>query len=468
MTSSRSMRSEQRTPSRCYWRSCIWAPRICRSILHCPPNAAVRFSTTRNRVLVVESRDSPASTPSTSSLCSGDLAYVLFTSGSTGRPKGVAMRAAAVAALIDWHVAHPRLGKPMRTLHFAPLSFDVSFQEILSTFATGGTLVVANDSERRDPWALLDLIEREQIERAFLPYVALQAIADAATSSGRSAPTPLIDIVTAGEQLRITPAIRAFSRRCQTQCYTITTDRPKHTSSPRTNSLATARAGRICRRSERRFHTCASVSAIDDAAGRRRVIARGDCLARGYINRPELTAERFVEHDGQRWYRTGDNVRRHADGTLDYLGRLDDQVKLAGYRIEPAEIEAVIARHPHVAQVAVVAVGAGSEKTACRAHRSARQHDRRTPSSLAHCSACARKRFRRIWCRRNSPSTRCCRSRPAAKSTAAASRTKKRKPPSRGMTVHPLAEQITSLGSSCSASRNSARMPIYSTTARVR
>ena len=107
------------------------------------------------------------------------------------------LRTAAVAGLIDWHVAHPRLGKSARTLHFAPLSFDVSFQEILSTFATGGTLVVASDTERRDPWALLDLIERERVERVFLPYVALQAIADAATSAGRSAPPSIQDIVIA-------------------------------------------------------------------------------------------------------------------------------------------------------------------------------------------------------------------------------------------------------------------------------
>ena len=79
----------------------------------------------------------------------GDLAYVLFTSGSTGRPKGVAMRTAAVAGLIDWHVAHARLGKSARTLHFAPLSFDVSFQEIVSTFVTGGTLIIASEAERR-------------------------------------------------------------------------------------------------------------------------------------------------------------------------------------------------------------------------------------------------------------------------------------------------------------------------------
>ncbi len=292
----------------------------------------------------------------------GDLAYVLFTSGSTGRPKGVAMRTAAVSALIDWHVAHARLGKPARTLHFAPLSFDVSFQEILSTFASGGTLIIASEAERRDPWALLDLIERERIERVFLPYVALQAIADAATSAARTAPSTLQDLIIAGEQLRITPAIRALfgalpsavlhNHYGPTEAHVVTAHELSGDSSrwPDLPPIGTALPHVRIRLGD------------DDAANEGELLLGGECLARDYINRADLTAERFVERDGQRWYRTGDNVRRNADGSLDYLGRLDDQVKLAGYRIEPAEIEAVIGQHALVAQVAVVAVGSGSEK----------------------------------------------------------------------------------------------------------
>ncbi|HEV7490284.1 MAG TPA: AMP-binding protein, partial [Rhodanobacteraceae bacterium] len=139
----------------------------------------------------------------------GELAYVLFTSGSTGQPKGVAMRRASVAGLVDWHRHHPRLGKPARTLQFAPLGFDVSFQEIFTTLATGGTLVLPSEAERRDPYALLALLKRESIERLYLPYVGLQALAEAAATGGET-PGALRDVVTAGEQLRITPAIRAL------------------------------------------------------------------------------------------------------------------------------------------------------------------------------------------------------------------------------------------------------------------
>jgi amino acid adenylation domain-containing protein len=312
--------------------------------------------------LIIDSRDTPSAQSNTASMRRGDLAYVLFTSGSTGRPKGVAMRTDAVSALIDWHVAHPRLGMAARTLQFAPLSFDVSFQEILSTFATGGTLVMASEAERRDPWVLLDLIERERIERVFLPYVALQAIADAATSTGRLPPASIADVITAGEQLRVTPAIRALfaavpnavlhNHYGPTEAHVVTAHELVGDSTrwPDLPPIGTALP-----------HVRIRIGA-DDTADEGELLLGGHCLARGYIHRPELTAERFVELDAQRWYRTGDNVRRNADGSLDYLGRLDDQVKLAGYRIEPAEIEAVIGAHAHVAQVAVVAVGTGSDK----------------------------------------------------------------------------------------------------------
>jgi acyl-coenzyme A synthetase/AMP-(fatty) acid ligase/aryl carrier-like protein len=272
------------------------------------------------------------------------------------------MRTDAVSGLIDWHVAHPRLGKAARTLQFAPLSFDVSFQEILSTFATGGTLIVASEAERRDPWALLDLIEREHIERVFLPYVALQAIADAATSAGRVPPSSLADVITAGEQLRITGAIRAlFSALPDSVLHNHYGPTEAHVVTAHELAGDSAHWPDLPPIGKALPHVRIRID-DDDTAEEGELLLGGDCLARGYIHQASLTAERFVHHSGERWYRTGDSVRRNADGSLDYLGRLDDQVKLAGYRIEPAEIEAVIGGHAHVAQVAVVAVGTGSDK----------------------------------------------------------------------------------------------------------
>jgi len=286
----------------------------------------------------------------------GELAYVLFTSGSTGRPKGVAMRTRAVAHLLGWHRAHARLGRAARTLQFAPLSFDVSFQEIFSTLATGGTLILPSDAQRRDPWALLELIEQERIERIFVPYVALQGFAEAALSASRT-PAALRDVITAGEQLRITPAIRALFDAAQ--------DRVLHNHyGPTEAHVVTAHelsgdpAGwpELPPIGAPLPHVRVQIvvePASDNGEGE--LLLGGDCLAAGYINRPELTAERFVDRDGARWYRSGDRVRWNAHRELEYLGRLDDQIKIAGYRIEPAEIEAVLCRHAQVAEAVVVA-----------------------------------------------------------------------------------------------------------------
>lgn len=291
----------------------------------------------------------------------GELAYVLFTSGSSGRPKGVAMRSAALAKLVAWHVIHPRLGKAARTLQFAPLSFDVSFQEMLSTFATGGTLVLPTEDERRDPYALLALLARERIERLFLPYVALQAIAEA-VSAGGEMPSTLRDVITAGEQLRITPAIRALfmalpdgvlhNHYGPTETHVVTSH---ELSGDPTAWSELPPIGRPLPHVRIRLVDIALGPVAAGTEGE--LLLGGDCLAEGYIHRPELTAERFIELDGSRWYRTGDGVRDDGDGILVYLGRLDEQIKLDGYRIEPAEIEAVLCRHSAVAEAAVVVVG---------------------------------------------------------------------------------------------------------------
>jgi amino acid adenylation domain-containing protein len=302
--------------------------------------------------------DSEAPLPSIDSLTtrgSGTLAYVLFTSGSTGRAKGVAMRTTAVAALLDWHCQHRRLGKPARTLQFAPLGFDVSFQEIFSTLATGGTLVLPTESERRDPWGLLALLERERVERLFLPYVALQALAEAAIFESRSVPAALIDVIAAGEQLRITPAIRTFFSALPA-CVLHNHYGPTETHVVTTHELS----GPVAQWPELPPiglplpHVRAWLAYLEGGDDGELLLG-GDCLAAGYV-RPEVHAQRFVELDGQRWYRTGDRLRRNAAGEFEYLGRLDDQIKIDGHRVEPGEIEAVMCRHDRVAEAVVVPV----------------------------------------------------------------------------------------------------------------
>jgi len=227
-----------------------------------------------------------------------DLAYVLYTSGSTGRPKGVAMRHGTLAQLIAWQLASTP--GPWRTLQYASPSFDVSFQEIVSTWAAGGTLVLISEEARRDPAELLARVRAERVERLFLPFVALQQIAEAAREM--AVPETLREVITAGEQLRITPAVANFFAR-------LPEARLHNHYGPSETHVATAcvltgdpagwpalpSIGRPIR---------GAVARVLDAAGRAvpigtpgELLLGGEILARGYLDRPDWTAERFVPAD---------------------------------------------------------------------------------------------------------------------------------------------------------------------------
>jgi amino acid adenylation domain-containing protein len=292
--------------------------------------------------------------PATSNQTQPPLAYLLYTSGSTGRPKGVAMPHHAILNLLAWQRRVLPLRAGARVLQFAPLSFDVSFQEIFSTLAEGGCLVLTDDDTRRDPRRLAALVEAEQIERLFLPYVALQSLAERAP---HAALCSLRDVVTAGEQLRITPQIRAlFAAR--PECRLHNHYGPTETHVCTAHTLAGPAEDWSLLPPIGRPIDGTHVLLLDEAgqpADTGDLHVGGACLADGYFGRSELTAERFVTLEGTRHYRTGDLVRRGADGTLEYLGRADDQIKVRGFRIEPGEIEAQLAQHPAVRECAVTA-----------------------------------------------------------------------------------------------------------------
>ncbi|MGH9335342.1 MAG: amino acid adenylation domain-containing protein, partial [Vicinamibacteria bacterium] len=289
-------------------------------------------------------------------------AYVIFTSGSTGRPKGVAMRERALVNLLRWQL--PRFeGVPRRTLQFAPLSFDVSFQEIFSTWGSSGTLVLVSDEVRRDPVELLSYLGRHSVERLFLPFVALQQLVETAASRKVNLPA-LREVITAGEQLRITPSLRAFfashpSSRLENQYGPteshVVTAFPLE--GPVSDWAPMSPIGRPIANDETYVLDSELEPVPRGVAGE--IYLGGDGLARGYHGRPEPTAERFVPdpfsgRPGARLYRTGDLGRILRDGNLQYLGRADSQVKLRGFRVEPGEIEHVLSEHPKVRDTAVV------------------------------------------------------------------------------------------------------------------
>jgi amino acid adenylation domain-containing protein len=291
-----------------------------------------------------------------------DLAYVLYTSGSTGRPKGVAMPHGSLVNLIEWHRSLD--SEARRTLQFAPLSFDVSFQEMFSTWSTGGTLELISEEQRLQPDLLWELIVERGVERVFVPVVMLQQLAEAAGRSGRDAPR-LREVITAEESLRITPAVRRFfaSRGgCRlhnhygpTETHVVTwwalPDEP--TIWPDLPPIG------------RPIHN-AAVYVLD--AGMQPVPAGqtgelwigGAVLARGYWRDAEKTTERFVKDpfslDGDAMlYRTGDLGKIDGDGVLHFVGRADGQVKIRGFWVELGEIEAALGRHPCVSGCAVAA-----------------------------------------------------------------------------------------------------------------
>jgi amino acid adenylation domain-containing protein len=290
-----------------------------------------------------------------------NLAYVLYTSGSTGRPKGVAMPHGALSVLLRWQVERWGGDATMRTLQLASLSFDVSFQEMFATWWAGGTLVLVDEWTRRDPDGLAAHMRAERTERCFLPFAALQALAGAADPHLPD----LRDVVTAGEALRITPQLRAFfhanprarleNQYGPTETHVVAAQALEG-SADRWEALPPV--GRPV--AGTRLYVLDATLRTAPAGAPGELYAAGASLARGYLGRPALTAERFLPdphapEPGARMYRTGDRARWRLDGSLEFLGRADEQVKVRGNRVEPGEVEIVLAEHPEVAAAAVVA-----------------------------------------------------------------------------------------------------------------
>lgn len=279
-------------------------------------------------------------------------AYIVYTSGSTGTAKGVCVPYRCLDHLISWQVERS-ISRP-RTLQYSAPGFDVFQQEWLSTLGAGGTLLIPADCVRRDPAALADYMRDEEVQRVFMPYAGLQAFASLAQS--RHLPR-LVEVITAGERLVVTPAIRAlFARNPQASLtnqygpsethvvssYTLT---GSPGSWPVRPAIGVAVPG---------SDICVLDPESEAEVGDREVgeiVAFGDCLATGYLNQPDLTARKFptlaTALGPRRGYRTGDRGWV-ADGVLHFEGRVDDQVKIRGYRVELGEIDTALSALPGV------------------------------------------------------------------------------------------------------------------------
>ncbi len=277
--------------------------------------------------------------------------YLLFTSGSTGTPKGVLVPDQVIDHLSAWQAKRSAaISDRPSTLQFAALSFDVSIQEMISTWAQGAALVGLAPALRTDPVALLAHIRQHAVQRLYLPVVMLAELADRMQLEAQG--TPVREIITAGDALHITPAMRAWAARDgwvldnqygPTETHVVSAQRldgnPKRWPDQPSIGQALPHAQLQVRQANGQIAPVGMPGEL---------WIGGPAVARGYARQAGLTAQRFTPTDPGRAYRTGDRVRWADNGELQFFGRSDDQVKVRGYRVELGEVQAHLSRLPQV------------------------------------------------------------------------------------------------------------------------
>ncbi|SET77616.1 non-ribosomal peptide synthetase [Variovorax sp. OV084] len=283
------------------------------------------------------------------------LAYVIYTSGSTGRPKGAAIRHCSLFSCMAWMQEFYTLAGADTVLHKAPFGFDVSVWEMFWPLTSGARLVIANPGDHRDPVRLVELIQKHQITTLnFVPSM-LQAFL---AYEGIEATTKLKHIICGGEAMPAATQREALQRLSGATLQNLygPTETTIHVTqwTCRDDGSSQVPIGRPISETQA-YVLDASLNEVPAGVAGELYLG-GINLARGYLKRPALTAERFIAAaNGSRLYRTGDLVRWNNEGQLEYLGRIDHQVKVRGFRIELGEIEAQLQAQPEVREAVVVA-----------------------------------------------------------------------------------------------------------------
>jgi amino acid adenylation domain-containing protein len=280
-----------------------------------------------------------------------NLAYVIYTSGSTGRPKGVLIEHRSASVVLHWMRETVADEERARALGSTSVCFDVSIAEVFGTLCWGGTLVLVDDAlalaSVREPVRLASMVPTAAAE--LLRQGAIPPTIRTLALGGEPLPRALADALYAGTGVeRILNLYGPTEDTTYSTCAHIPRD-PGH---PVT-------VGRPVSGSAVRVIDPATLRPVEDG-GEGELMMAGAGVTRGYLNRPGLTAERYLPDPlsgvrGARMYRTGDLGRRRADGEYDCLGRMDRQVKIRGFRVEPEEVEAALAAHPAVDEAAVAA-----------------------------------------------------------------------------------------------------------------
>jgi len=283
------------------------------------------------------------------------LAYVIYTSGSTGRPKGVEVSHFALLNLVAWHRRVYAVAERDRATQLAAPGFDAAVWEIWPYLTAGASLHVVPEEVRLAPRRLLEWLAAEGISSAFLPTPLAEELLEVC-AEGVPEGLRLAAVLTGGDRLRRAPGpavpFALINHYGPTESTVVATWAPVP---PGTSAPAIGRPVD----NSRAYVLDGDLRPVPPGA-RGELLLGGASLARGYLGRPDLTAERFVPDPfsaapGARLYRTGDLVHHLPDGALAFVGRADDQVKIRGVRIELGEIEAALAGHPAVRE-AVAAV----------------------------------------------------------------------------------------------------------------
>ncbi len=285
-----------------------------------------------------------------------DLAYVIYTSGSTGRPKGVEITHRSLANLVSWHVQAFSVTAADRASHVAGLGFDAAVWELWPYLAAGASVHLADEETRNSAELLWDWLQAQSISISFVPTPLVDRLLGLNLKWPRE--TALRILLTGGDTLHHYPPpslpLVLVNNYGPTECTVVATS---GLVPPNESPTTLPPIGRPIANTE--IHLLDEHLQPVRAGAAGEIYIGGAGVARGYHNRPDLTADRFVPNPfsraGGRLYKTGDLARLLPDGQIAFLGRIDDQIKIRGYRIEPNEIVRVLDQHPAIHASVVVA-----------------------------------------------------------------------------------------------------------------
>jgi len=282
----------------------------------------------------------------------GNLACVIYTSGSTGQPKGVMVTHGNLANLVAWHTEAFGIGEDDRASQVSSFGFDAAVWEIWPYLAAGASVHFVDNSSRREPEALRDWLVRERITVSVVPAALAEHI-----TALRWPTEPALRYMLAGADTlhRHAPAELPFTlvnNYGPTECTVVATSGivPRAETNGQLPPI-----GRPIRNTFIRIVDEKLLPVQDGRTGE--LLIGGACVTRGYLNRADLTAARFIQVAGERVYRTGDLARLLPDGQVAFAGRVDDQIKIRGFRIEPGEIAASLQACPGVRSSVVATRG---------------------------------------------------------------------------------------------------------------